>query len=59
LTLATSPEIPEQNKNEGYYRLYAIIEADGELNLTAKINTYKADSTPISDYDVNMDEWQV
>ena len=59
LPLPTSPEIPEQRKNEGYYRLYAIIESDGEIALTAKINTNKTEATSISEYDISMDEWKV
>ena len=59
LPLPTSPQIPEQYTNEGYYRLYAIVEADGDVTVTAKINTHHENTTNIADYDVNMDEWQV
>ena len=59
LPLPTSPQIPEQYTNEGYYRLFAIVEADGDVTITAKINARHTDTTKITDYDVNMDEWQV
>ena len=55
--LPTSPVIPEQAKNEGFHRLYLKLEADGDVNITAKINTYNTDMTPISLYDVSIDEW--
>ena len=57
--LPTSPEIPEQRKNEGFHRLYLKMRADGDVSITAKINTYNTDVTPLASYDVNMDEWKV
>ena len=57
--LPTSPVIPEQAKNEGFHRLYLKLEADGDVNITAKINTYNSDTTPIADYDICMDNWKV
>ncbi len=59
LPLPTSPQIPEQYTNEGYYRLYAIVEADGEVSITAKINTQSSNSTSICQYDVCMDKWSI
>lgn len=59
LPLPTSPEVPPQNKNEGYYRLYCELKADGDVTVTAKINTRQADNTPIANYDVSIDKWQV
>ena len=56
--MATSPVIPEQAKNEGYYRLYAKLVADGDVSITVKINTRKTDNTPLAAYDVSMDEWK-
>ena len=56
--LPTSPEIPEQRKNEGYCRLYARLEADGEVNITAKINANPAQATPVCEYDISIDEWK-
>jgi hypothetical protein len=57
--LPTSPDIPEQRKNEGFHRLYLKLRADGDVSITAKINSRHTDVTPLSDYDVNMDEWKV
>ena len=59
LPLPTSPAIPEQNKNEGFWRLYCKLTADGDVTVTAKINTHGEGVTPISDYDVSIDEWKV
>ena len=56
--LPTSPVIPEQAKNEGFRRLYARLTADGEVNITVKINTRKTDNTPLCAYDVCIDEWK-
>ena len=56
--LPTSPDIPEQIKNEGFHRLYLRMRADGNVSITAKINT--EDNAPsISTYDVSIDEWKV
>ena len=57
--LPTSPDIPEQAKNEGFRRLYARFEADGDANITVKINTRQTDVSPLSDYDVSIDAWRV
>ena len=57
--LPTSPEIPEQRKNDGFKRLYLRLKADGEVTITAKINTRHSDTTPLSAYDVSIDEWGV
>ena len=59
LPLPTSPDIPEQYRNEGYYRLYCKAECDGDFTLTVKINTREDDVSALSDYNVNMDEWKV
>lgn len=56
--LPTSPDIPEQRKNEGFHRLYLRMRASGDVTVTAKINTVK-DSAPVSAYDVSIDEWKV
>ena len=56
--MATSPVIPEQAKNEGFYRLYAKLVADGDVTVTVKINTKKSDNTPLGAYDVSIDEWK-
>ena len=58
LPLPTSPVIPEQKKNEGYYRLYCQLTADGDVTLTAKINTRDEGNSPVLDYDVSIDEWE-
>lgn len=55
--LPTSLDIPEQRKNEGYYRLYAKMRADGKASITVKINSRHTDTTPLCNYDVSIDEW--
>ena len=56
--LPTSADIPEQIKNEGFHRLYLRTRADGDVSITAKINT--EDNAPsVSTYDVSIDEWEV
>ena len=57
--LPTSPTIPEQNKNVGFRRLYARLRGDGDVSVTAKINSDSVKATPLSDYDVSIDEWKV
>ena len=57
--LPSSFDIPEQRKNEGFVRLYLRLKADKEVNITAKINTRDTEGTPLSDYDVSIDTWQV
>ena len=57
--LPTSPEIPEQRKNDGFHRLYLKMRGNADVSITAKINTYNSDVTPLADYNVNMDEWKV
>lgn len=59
LPLPTSPEIPEQARNEGFYRLYCKATADGDFTLTVKINTRDTDVSALSDYDVSIDSWTV
>ena len=57
--LPSSFDIPEQRKNEGFVRLYLRLKGDKEVNITAKINTRDTEGTPLSDYDVSIDTWQV
>lgn len=57
--LPTSADIPEQSKNAGFQRLYLRLKGNGEVTITAKINTRDTDNTPLSLYDVNMDEWKI
>ena len=59
LPLPTSPVIPEQCQNEGYYRLYCKALKDGDFTLTVKINTRHTDNTPLADYDTSIDNWTV
>ena len=59
LPLETSPVIPEQNKNEGFYRLYAKALTDGEFTLTVKINARHTDVSALAEYDESIDEWKV
>ena len=59
LPLPTSLDIPEQNKNEGFYRLYLKMKGDGDVSITAKIVTDEAKATSIDLYDVSMDEWKL
>ena len=59
LPLPTSPEVPPQNKNEGFYRLYCKAETDGEVTITAKINTKCDGVSAIDEYNVCIDEWQI
>lgn len=55
--LPTSPDIPEQRKNEGFHRLYLRMRASGDVTITVKINT--EDNAPsVSAYDVSIDEWK-
>lgn len=55
----TSPQIPEQKKNDGYYRLYYKISGKGAHTITAKITPLDFGGSDISQYDVNMDTWQI
>lgn len=57
--LPTSPDIPEQAKNIGFHRLYLRLTADGDVSITAKINSRHTDTTPLDNYDVSIDEWKV
>ena len=59
LPLPTSPVIPEQCQNEGYYRLYCKALKDGDFTLTVKINTRHSGNTPLADYDTSIDNWTV
>ena len=59
LPLPTSPEVPPQNKNDGFYRLYCKAETDGDVSITVKINTRCEGVSAINEYDVSIDEWQV
>ena len=59
LPLPTSPDIPEQCKNEGFYRLYCKAQTDGDFTLTVKINTRHKDVSELCEYDVSIDEWTV
>ena len=57
--LPTSPDIPEQRKNDGFHRLYLRLRGEGSVTITAKINSRHTDTTPLAAYDVSIDEWQV
>lgn len=59
LPLPTSPVIPEQAKNEGFYRLFCKAVTDGEFTLTVKINAKHEGMSDISKFDTCMDEWKV
>jgi hypothetical protein len=59
LPLPTSPEVPPQNKNEGFYRLYCELKTDGDVTVTAKINTKSESASGIDEYNVSIDEWQI
>ena len=59
LPLPTSPEIPEQNKNIGYYRLFCEAHCDGDFTLTVKINTRNDGNSALGDYHVSIDDWTV
>ena len=59
LPLPTSPDVPGQRQNEGFYRLYCKTLADGDVTITAKINTCKDGVTLLSDYDVSIDTWKI
>lgn len=56
--LPTSPDIPEQRRNEGFHRLYLRMRASDSVSITAKINT-EDNATPVSAYDVSIDEWRI
>ena len=56
--LPTSPDIPEQRKNEGFHRLYLRMRASGDVTITVKINT-EDNAPPVSAYDVSIDEWRI
>lgn len=55
----TSPQIPNQNKNAGYKRLYYNVVASGEVSITAKLTPYGFVGSDISKYNVDMDTWQI
>ncbi|MBR5507837.1 MAG: discoidin domain-containing protein [Clostridia bacterium] len=55
----TSPQIPEQNQNKGYYRLSYKVSGNGNINITAKITPMGFDGSDISEYDKNMDSWVI
>ena len=57
--LPTSPDIPVQAKNEGFVRLYLRMKGDGNVRVTAKINSKDEGVTPVSAYDVSIDEWKI
>ena len=59
LPLPTSPVIPEQKQNEGFYRLYCEAKCDGDFTLTVKINTRKYGESSLCDYHVSIDDWTV
>ena len=59
LPLPTSPDVPGQRQNEGFYRLFLKMVADGDVSITAKINTRQTDVSSLKDYDVSIDEWSV
>ena len=59
LPLPTSPVIPEQAKNEGFYRLFCKAVTDGDFTLTVKINAAHEGMSEASEYDLCMDEWKV
>ncbi len=54
-----SPQIPEQNSNYGYKRLYYKVRGSGNVDITVKITPYNVDGTPLSDYDISMDNWSL
>lgn len=57
--LPTSFDIPEQRKNVGFVRLCCRVKGDGDVSITAKINTEGDNFSPISDHDRSIDEWSV
>ena len=57
--LPTSPDVPGQNRNDGFQRLYCRFAADGDAVITAKVTRCDSDGTSISLYDKNMDSWSV
>ena len=59
LPLPTSPVIPEQNQNIGFYRLFCEAKCDGDFTLTVKINTREDGVSALDDYNVSIDEWTV
>ena len=56
---ATSPQIPGQMRNDGFYRLYYKITAQGKATITAKLTpvTAFASASALGEYDKNMDQW--
>lgn len=55
----TSLDIPEQNQNVGFHRLYYKISGKGASTITAKITPLDFGGSDIGLYDVNMDEWKI
>lgn len=57
-----SPQIPDQDKNEGFSRLYYKIDAESyDVTITAKIIplNYKETESSINEYHKDMDLWRI
>ncbi len=52
-----SPQIPNQNKNFGFKRLYYKVAGSGDVNITVKITPYDVEGSDINNYDTSMDNW--
>ncbi len=55
----TSPQIPEQKQNKGYYRLSYKVSGSGNVNITAKITPMGFEGSDISLYNKDMDLWTI
>lgn len=55
--LETSPQVPEQNKNEGYRKIAIKLMAKGDTDLTVKISPLGMAVSPLKT--TPIDEWQL
>lgn len=55
----TSPQIPGQKQNAGYYRLYYKMSGAGTVNVTAKLTPIDFVGSDINDYNIPMDDWVI
>lgn len=57
--LETSPQIPGQRSNAGYYRLRYDVSASGTVTITAKLTPMDYYGSDINNYNISMDKWQI
>ena len=60
IPLPTSPTVPGQAENKGFWRLSCRFSSVGETSVTVKINIGNSTlKSPITKYDCNMDLWEL